>query len=91
MNEETAPNKRKIEFSKIIIFVSSIVNFAVIVFTAIMVWRTNDNTPLLYLIPSVAAEVSASNAFYFSKAKTENKLKLMKAYGIQPEPQNFND
>nr|WP_325242446.1 hypothetical protein [uncultured Oscillibacter sp.] len=47
-------------------------------FTLIMVWRTNDLSPLEYLIPAVFAELAAATGFYYSKAKAENRIKLRK-------------
>lgn len=70
------------EFSKKILIVAAIINVVVIIFTCVMVWRTNDLTPLAYLIPSVAAEVATGTAFYYWKARTENKIKLIKEFDI---------
>ena len=65
------------EFSKKILIVAGIINAVVIVFTMVMIWRTLDLSPLAYLIPSVAAEVATGTGFYYSKAKVENRIKLM--------------
>lgn len=56
-----------------------------------MIWRTNDLSPLAYLIPSIAAETATGTGFYYSKAKVENRIKLMKANKVQPNNDNFND
>lgn len=77
------------EFSKKILIVASIINIAVIIFTAIMVAITLDLSVLSYLIPSVAAEVATGTGFYYSKAKAENKIKLMKENNIKPEREDF--
>ena len=45
------------EFSKLILIVAAMVNLTVVVFTFVMIWRTNDLSPLAYLIPAVAAQV----------------------------------
>lgn len=82
---------RKTEFSKKIIIIAGIINIIVIVFTLIMVFLTKDLTPLCYLIPSVGAEVATGTGFYYSKAKVENKIKLMKIYGIKLKEESFND
>lgn len=79
------------EFSKLILIVAAIVNLAVIVFTFVMIWRTNDLSPLTYLIPAVAAETATGTGFYYSKAKVENRIKLMKANRIEPTVESFND
>lgn len=77
------------EFSKKIMIAAGITNVVVILFTLVMVWRTLDLTPLSYLIPSVAAEVATGTGFYYSKAKVENRIKLMKANEVKPSEENF--
>lgn len=52
---------------------------------------TLDLTPLAYLIPSVAAEVAIGTGFYYSKAKVENRIKLMRQYKVAPQGQHFSD
>lgn len=79
------------EFSKKILVVAAFVNVAVIVFTFIMIWRTCDLSPLAYLIPAVAAETATGTGFYYSKAKVENRIKLMKHYKVEPTEQSFNE
>lgn len=54
-----------------------------------MMWKTCDLSPLAYLLPSVGAEVSVGTGFYYAKAKVENKIKLMKEYGVQPNDTSF--
>ena len=83
--------RRPMEFSKKILIVAGLLNLVVIAFTLIMVWRTLDVTPLAYLIPSVAAEVATGTAFYYTKAKVENRIKLMKANNIPINENTFND
>lgn len=79
------------EFSKQILILAGIINVAVIIFTFIMVWRTLDLTPLAYLIPAVAGEVSVGTASYYAKAKVENRIKLMKTYGVTPSEHSFSE
>lgn len=79
------------EFSKKILMVAGVLNTVVIVFTMIMVWGTLDLTPLAYLIPSVAAEVATGTGFYYSKAKVENRIKLMRQNKVEPNEQHFSD
>lgn len=50
-----------------------------------------DASVLAYLIPAVFAEMASATGFYYTKAKAENKIKLMNANGVQPEADNFND
>ncbi|WP_243446742.1 hypothetical protein [Criibacterium bergeronii] len=66
-------------------------NVAVIIFTFIMIWRTNDLTPLSYLIPAVAAETATGTGFYYAKAKVENRIKLMKQYKVEPTGESFTE
>mgnify|MGYP007025271743 FL=1 len=56
-----------------------------------MIWLTMDTSALAYLIPAVFAEMASATGFYYSKAKAENKIKLMAASGVQPEPSSFNE
>lgn len=79
------------EFSKKILIVAGIINTVVIVFTMIMIWRTLDLSPLAYLIPSVAAEVATGTGFYYSKAKVENRIKLMKQNKVTPNETHFSE
>lgn len=79
------------EFSKVILVVAAMVNLAVIIFTFVMVWRTNDLSPLTYLIPAVAAETATGTGFYYAKAKVENRIKLMKANHIELTQESFNN
>ena len=83
--------KQPKEFSKKILIVAGVMNAVVIIFTMIMIWRTLDLTPLAYLIPSVAAEVATGTGFYYSKAKVENRIKLMRRYKVTPQEQHFFD
>jgi len=79
--------KKKKEFSKQIFIGVSIVNLFVLAFVCVMVWRTMDLSPLNYLIPAAAAEMTAATGFYYNKAKAENKIKLealRKTKGLEP-------
>lgn len=79
------------EFSKKILIVAGIINAVVIVFTMVMIWRTLDLSPLAYLIPSVAAEVATGTGFYYSKAKVENRIKLMRQNKVTPDDTHFSE
>ena len=83
--------KTPLEFSKKILLFAALVNVVVIVFTLIMIWRTNDLTPLAYLIPAVAAETATGTGFYYAKAKVENRIKLMRANKIDPSENSFSE
>ena len=86
-----AAAKKKVEFSKLVFLGVSIVTIAITVFSCRVIWLTMDTSALAYLIPAVFAEMASATGFYYSKAKAENKIKLMAASGVQPEPSNFND
>lgn len=68
--------KKKKEFSKIIITWVTIATALVVIFSLIMIWRTNDLMPLSYLIPAVFTELATATGFYYHKAKKENEIKL---------------
>ena len=75
--------KKKTEFSKLIMLVVGAVTVIVTAFTLYMIWKTQDLSPLGYLIPAVFAELSVGTGFYYSKAKAENRIKLRKHYGSE--------
>ena len=83
--------KKKFEFSKLIMFVFGLIEIGVILFTCRMVYITCDLTPLAYLIPSTAIVGAATVKYYYQKARTENRIKLMHSYGVQPTAEAFND
>lgn len=83
--------KKRLEFSKKILITAAILNFMVVIFAGVMMWRTMDTTPLAYLIPAVSAEVATGTGFYYNKAKAENKLKLMRDSGVEPTEDSFKD
>lgn len=82
---------KKFEFSKLILIVAGVVNLAVIIFSCIAMIYTGDLSPLCYLIPSVAGEVATATGFYYAKAKVENRIKLMAAYGVEMSEQSFSE
>lgn len=88
---KAAAAKKKLEFSKLIFVGVSVLSVAITVFSCRMVWITMDTSVLAYLIPAVFAEMAAATGFYYTKAKTENKIKLMAQYGVQPDASNFNE
>lgn len=89
-----ARGKRKkapMEFSKKILIFAAILNIITVVFTFVMVWRTMDSSPLTVLIPAVAAETATGTGFYYSKARVENRIKLMKANKVEPTESSFTE
>lgn len=83
--------KKKFEFSKIILLIVSVLNFIVTMFACAIMWKTENIAPLSYLIPSAAAEMAAATGFYYSKAKVENRIKLMRSCGVEPTAEAFNE
>ena len=82
--------KKKVEFSKLIFVGVSVLTVAITVFSCRVIWITGDTSALAYLIPSVFAETAAATGFYYTKAKVENKIKLMKENKVTPEADDFN-
>ena len=76
MSRVIKKQRKKMEFSKKIFIGVSVAAILVSVFTGVMVWRTNDLSPLVYLIPAVFAELATATGFYYNKAKSENKIKI---------------
>lgn len=74
---------KKVEFSKLIMLTVGAVTIIVTAFSLFMMWKTQDLSPLAYLIPAVFTELSVGTGFYYSKAKAENRIKLRKKYGSE--------
>lgn len=68
--------KPKPETSKIVILAAFILVFAVSINACILMYLTNDTSPMTYLIPSAFTVLTASTGFYYWKARAENKIKL---------------
>lgn len=73
--------KKKFEFSKLILLVVGLFAVGITIFTMFIVCRTGDTSALAYLIPAIFAELATATGFYYSKAKSENRIKLTKLYG----------
>lgn len=86
--------KKKLEFSKKIFIGVTSVTISVTIFTLMVIWKTNDLSPLMYLIPSVFAEMGAATGFYFNKAKAENEIKITEGMrgksGVTPESEGIS-
>jgi hypothetical protein len=77
--------KKKIEFSK---FIFCFVTFFIVIltlFSFLMIYKTNDLSPLSYLIPAWFGEMGVATGFYYNKAKAENLIKLKKIYKLDNE------
>ena len=83
--------KKKTEFSKKIIIFMTVFILALTIYSLCLMWKTGDTSPLSYLIPSVFAEYATATGFYYWKARTENKIKLMKRHGSMAERAINND
>ena len=73
--------RNKLEFSKILFICVSVLVTIVIAYSMVLMWKTNDTSGLAYLIPAAFAELATATGFYYSKARKENEIKLMKKYG----------
>lgn len=71
-------NKKKFEFSKLIIIFVGAVTILVTAFTMYMIWETKDMMAFTYLIPAVFTETASATGFYYWKARTENKIRMSK-------------
>lgn len=77
--------KKSVEFSKLIFIGVSILTLCVTVFTMRMIYITMDTSALAYLIPAVFAEMASATGFYYTKAKAENKIKLLREQHDSPD------
>ena len=68
-----------------------VINIVVIAFALFMMLRACGFSPMAYFIPAVAAETATGTGFYYTKAKVENRIKLMKQYNVEPTEQSFNE
>lgn len=85
-----AATKKKVEFSKLIFVGVSVLTLAITLFSCRVIWITMDTSALAYLIPAVFAEMASATGFYYTKAKAENKIKLMALNDVKPEASDFN-
>lgn len=82
---------KKREFSKKIIIFMTVFTVIITIYSLILMWKTNDTSPLAYLIPAVFAEYATATGFYYWKARAENKIKLMRHYGETAKQAFDND
>ncbi len=83
--------RKKREFSKTIMSAIGAVTVIVTAFSMAVIWKTEDTSGLAYLIPAVFTAFATAHGFYSSKAKAENKIKLMKKHNIEVTEQTIND
>lgn len=80
---------KKRTFSKIM-FVALAVQYVILLaFTFVMTWRTGEMESLRTIIVGASAVMMFVIKYYYRKAEQENKIKLMKAYGIEPTREDF--
>lgn len=48
------------------------VTVVTLLFSMALMWKTNDTTPLSYIVPSIITALTACLSFYYWKAKAEN-------------------
>lgn len=72
--------KRKFEFSKIFLLLSVSLAIYIVTVSTVLMFRTNDLSPLSYLIPAIFAELATCSGFYYWKAKSENQIKIAEEY-----------
>lgn len=72
----------QIEFSKLIFWFVFLLTLGVTIFGCALMWKTGDTSALAVIIPAVFAEFATTTAFYYWKAKNENRIKLMKKLGL---------
>lgn len=77
--------KQKMEFSKKIFIIVMTCFVVVMIYSMVLMWKTNNTDPLSYLIPSVSGLAATAVGFYYWKARLENKIKLSKDYGVSKE------
>ena len=83
-------NKKKTEFSKrLFVFVTAL-NVALLVFCCVVTWKTGDLSLLAVAVVGTAADQAFAIKYYYRKAEQENKIKLMAAFKIKPEKDDFD-
>lgn len=66
---------KKFEFSKLVVVIAILINIAIIGLIGYIVYQTKDTTPLCYLAIGDGGALATCGAFYFWKAKNENRYK----------------
>lgn len=82
---------KKREFSKQIFIGVSVGTGLITFFSFVLMFMTRDLSPLTYLIPATFAELATSTAFYYNKAKIENRIKLKQRYKQEIYPDDFKE
>lgn len=82
--------QRKREFSKVLFVFITALNVALVIFSCVVTWKTNDLTLLTVAIAGTAADQAFAIKYYYRKAEQENKIKLLRKYKINPERADFD-
>ena len=77
------------EFSKKILIFSYLIAIILTTFTCYCVYKNLDISYLSNITVTSWAEVSVGNAFYYWKARSENKIKLLQSLSDE-EKEKFN-
>lgn len=83
--------QKKFEFSKVITVFGILFFLYVILFASYATIITKDMSAVPEMIIGTSGLMATIAGFYFSKSKAENKIKLMKAYGIKPDKDTFQN
>lgn len=75
-NTKNNANQKSFTCSKMILLVSYIVGIALTVVTIVGAFKGFDVSTIGIVTSAAYAEIAASNAFYYNKAKKENALKI---------------
>lgn len=69
--------KKKIETSKIFLFIVALLSIFITAFSTWFCFKYETCEPLNYTVPAIFAELGAATAGYYTKAKNENKIKII--------------
>lgn len=81
--------KNQTEFSKKILTTAKWECWTITAIGIFFAWKCLDTSIFSYLIPVCWTGYAVARAFYYNKAKSENAIKLRKAYqeaGLDPSP-----
>jgi len=85
------PEPKKFEFSKLIFIGVSTGTVIITALSFVLMFKFGDLSPLAYLIPADFLELATATAFYYNKAKVENRIKLKQAYKQELTPEDFKE
>lgn len=67
---------KKIETSKIFLFIITILSTLIVLFSLWFCFKYETCEPLCYTIPAIFTELGAATAGYYWKSKCENRIKM---------------